>query len=436
MLHEDHQLSYWAATAAGASPCAPLQESRRVDVAIVGAGFTGLSTALHLAGRGVECAVLDAFQPGWGASGRNGGQVVPLLKHDPSELVSMFGPEAGERLARLAGESADFVFDLVAREKIECDLTRSGWMQLAHSRPALETIVRRAHDWESRGVRVEVLDKEATRSRVGGGDYLGAWVDPRGGLLHPLKYARGLAVAAARAGAAVFGDSPVARVQRDGDAWSVVTAAGAAVRAGKVLLATNAYTGQLWPGLDRTVLPANSLIVATEPLPAEKLVRIVPRREGISTTHRLVIYFRVTSDGRLLLGGRGQFRGEIRDGDFGHLMATCRELYGDLGRFEYKWGGKVAITRDFLPRVRELAPGLIACVGYNGRGVALASRMGASLAGYLAGTEDSLPFENLPFKSFPFPKLRKLYLFGAFALYGAIDRGASVLRAQRTGTPS
>ena len=417
--------SYWAATAPPGPRWPALRESCRVDVAIVGAGFTGLSTALHLARRGVGCAVLDAFQPGWGASGRNGGQVVPLLKHEPSELAAMLGPQEGERLTKLVAGSADFVFDLVEREGIDCDLSRPGWIQLAHSRAAMDTLELRAWEWESRGLAVELLDREQARARVGGGSFHGAWVHPRGGLLHPLKYARGLAVAAARAGAQVFCDSPIARIERAGSLWQLVTSSGCTVKADKVLLATNAYTGALWPDLARTVLPANSLIVASRVLSPQERARILPRREGVSTTHRLVIYFRLTPDGRLLLGGRGQYRDTIRPDDFSHLVAICRAIYGDVGPFEYLWGGRVGITRDFLPRVRELAPGLVASVGYNGRGVALASRMGEELARCLAGSAQDLPFAGLALRSYPFPRLRRLYLFGGYAIFGALDRAAA-----------
>lgn len=430
-MKDDHPPSYWAASAAPADPWPALRYSCPVDVAIVGAGFTGLSTALHLAQRGVACAVVDAFQPGWGASGRNGGQVVPMLKYNPSELAAMLGKDYGERLTQLVAGSADFVYELVERERIDCDVARPGWIQLAHSSAALGTLERRAREWEARGLPIELLDRGQARARIGGGDFFGGWVHPRGGLLHPLKYARGLAAAAARAGAHVFGDSPITRIERAGDKWQLATTAGGTIRAEKVLLATNAYTGSLWPVLDRAVLPTNSLIVATRPLPPAQLASILPRREGVSTTHRLVIYFRLSPDGRLLLGGRGQYRDAIRPDDFSHLVAICQELYGDVGPIEFAWGGRVGITRDFLPRVGELAPGLVASVGYNGRGVALATRMGAELASHFVGQGQGLPFSRFPFRTYPFPQLRKLFLFGGYALFGALDRAAAAWAGMR-----
>src|SRR5207244_3979017 len=193
--------SLWAATARPAPETPPLDASRQADVAIVGAGYSGLAAALQLAEAGVSVVVLEAGEPGWGASGRNGGQVIPGLKYDPDELVAMFGTEAGEHLVRVAGGAPDTVFDLIARHKIDCDARRCGWIQPAFAVADVGVITRRAEQWQRRGAPVAVLDRDTVRRLVGSPIYHGGWIDRRAGSVQPLRCARGLARAAHDAGA-------------------------------------------------------------------------------------------------------------------------------------------------------------------------------------------------------------------------------------------
>src|ERR687886_1478301 len=208
--------SLWAATAAPAVPTPPLDESVSTDVAVVGAGYMGLSTALHLAERGVSVTVLDAEEPGFGGSGRNGGQVIPGLKYDPDELESMFGPERGARLADFAGRTADRVFELIEKHRMDVPYRREGWIQGAHTPEMVETAKRRAEQWAKRGAPVRFLDKAETDAHLGTARYLAGWIDRRGGAIQPLAYARGLAKAARDAGAAIHGDTPVTGLAREG----------------------------------------------------------------------------------------------------------------------------------------------------------------------------------------------------------------------------
>src|SRR5437016_4881950 len=201
--------SLWAATARKARATPPLDASRKADVAIVGAGYSGLAAALQLAEAGVSVVVLEAGEPGWGASGRNGGQVIPGLKYDPDELVVMFGPKAGEHLIRVAGAAPDTVFDLIARHDIDCEARRCGWIQPAFAAADLDLIARRAEQWQRRAAPVEVLDRDTVRRLIGSPIYHGGWLDRRAGSVQPLSYARGLARAAQKAGALVCGGSRV-----------------------------------------------------------------------------------------------------------------------------------------------------------------------------------------------------------------------------------
>src|SRR5262249_36469313 len=218
--------SLWAATATPASSYPPLRGEVTTDCVIVGGGFTGLSTALHLAERGIGAVLLEANEPGWGASGRNGGQVIPGLKLDPSELRARYGEERGRRLTATVGGTADLVFDLIARHQIACDAARVGWIQGAPGPKGLAEVRKRAEEWAAAGADVAVLDGDEVRARVGGGDYVGAFLDRRGGTINPLSYARGLARAAAAAGAKIHGDSAALALEATGRGWRVVTSAG------------------------------------------------------------------------------------------------------------------------------------------------------------------------------------------------------------------
>src|SRR5215207_5812083 len=240
--------SLWAATAPPAFPTPRLDGDASVDVCVIGAGYAGLSTALHLAERGTNVLVLEAREPGWGASGRNGGQVIPGLKYDPDELVEKF-PERGEELVAFAGGTADAVFDLIARHKLYVPHVRAGWIQRAHTPDAIEAVRRRAEQWAKRGAAAEFLDKAATERHLGTAQYDAGWLDRRGGAIQPLAYARGLARAALEAGAAMHGQSRVTAVARNGGRFTVTTERGAAVTAEKVVVCTNGYTGDLVPRL-------------------------------------------------------------------------------------------------------------------------------------------------------------------------------------------
>lgn len=416
--------SVWAATAPPAPPTPPLRESIQTDVAIVGAGFTGLSTALHLAEAGVSTCVLEASEPGWGASGRNGGQVNPTLKHDPDALVHLLGAKQGERLIDALDRSGDLVFDLIERHAIDCQPLRRGWLQLAHSPQAVAGLHARAQQWQRRGVPTQVLDRAEVARRVGSEAFAGGWLDPRAGSIQPLAFTRGLAGAALAQGARIYGNTLVSGLQREGGRWIVHTAGGPTVSAERVLLATNGYTGALWPQLEQTVLAANSFIVATEPLKGAAADTILPGGQTASNTQRLLLYFRRDAQGRLLMGGRGHFADPSGPADFRHLERSVELLFPQLGavKYQYRWSGRIAITRDFMPHVHEPAPGITIALGYNGRGIAMATSMGKHLAARMTGSTDVFPFPISPIRPIPLHGLQRLYIAAGVAWYSLLDR--------------
>lgn len=413
--------SLWAATAPPALETPPLAESLACDVLIVGAGFTGLSTALHLSEQGAKVCVLDAHQPGWGASGRNGGQVNPTFKYDPEELLRIYGAARGERLIEFVSGTADTTFDLIQRFDIACSPVRAGWLQLGYTQEAVDTMHVRARQWERYGVTAEPLDRAQVQQRTGTTVFAGGWRDGRAGAIQPLAYAYGLARAAKAAGARIFGESPVIKLNRDNGIWVAATGQGHSVRAQQVVLATNGYTDGLWPGLAQSVLSANSFIIATKPLQAQG-AGILSQGETASTSQRLLLYFRKDATGRLLMGGRGHFSDPNGTVDFAHLERTLSAMYPQFGRLEYdfRWAGRIAITRDFMPHLHQPEPGITVALGYNGRGIALATAMGKEVAALLGGRESAMPLT--PISPIPMHGLQRFYIAAGVAWYSLLDR--------------
>lgn len=416
--------SLWSATAPSVVPTPALSESVKVDVAIVGAGYTGLSTALHLAERGVSVCVLEANEPGWGASGRNGGQVNPTLKYDPEQLVQMYGSARAEPLISTISNSADLVFKLIEKHGIDCAPVRKGWMQVSYSEKGVAGLHVRADQWARRGVPVQRLDAAAVASRMGSDAFAGGWLDGRAGAIQPLAYARGLVGAALAAGARIHGQSAVTRLQRQGSGWQLQTASGAQVTADQVVLATNGYSGNLWPGMAQSILAANSFIVATKPLTGHAAESILPGQETVSTAQRLLLYFRKDSHGRLLMGGRGLFNDPTSPTDFAHLERSLALLFPQLGplEFEYRWAGRIAITRDFMPHVHEPAPGLTLALGCNGRGIALCTSLGQQLAGRLCDHKAEFAYPVTALQRLPMHGLQRFYIGAGVAWYSLLDR--------------
>lgn len=419
--------SLWAATASPPADYSRLAGSHTCDVAIIGAGFTGLSAAIHLARSGHEVTVLDAAEPGWGASGRNGGQVITGLKHNPTDLVETFGKDMGGRIVTAMGGAADLVFSLIERYKMDCHAARSGWIQAAHGpRPYEDLVVPRCRQWQALGVAARLLDRSETAAMIGSAPkaYHGGWFDPRGGLLQPLSYARGLAKAAIAEGAKVCAESPVTSLARDGDQW-ILTLARGTLRAKQVVIATNAYTSALWPGLASTVIPVSSFQIATAPLDAATRARILPGGQGVADTRRLLLYFRLDHQGRFVMGGRSPVDDNPSKADGVPLQAAIRRIFPmiDPSHIDYVWSGKVAITRDSLPHLHMLAPGLITALGCNGRGVAMCTMMGKIIADLASGTAPAdIAFPVTAPSPFPFHQFRKLGVFAMSQYYRMLDR--------------
>jgi glycine/D-amino acid oxidase-like deaminating enzyme len=412
-LGPDQQASLWIATATPAPECPALDGPVDTDVCVIGGGYTGFACALALAENGADVTVLEAQGIGHGGSGRNGGQVIPGLKQDPEEILATVDRAEAERMIELAGSAADRTFALIDRHRIDCDARPGGWLQPAHCAAALKTITDRANAWSRRGAKVELLDRAQTAKAMGTPFYHGSWIDRRAGAVQPLSYTRGLAGAAIAKGARVFVHSPAQSLRREADRWWVGSARGQ-VRARTVVLATDAYADGLWPDLQRNFVGLNSVQIATDVLPAELRKTIIPVDLPVSETRKLVYYYRVNTDGRFIMGGRGNVEGNVPEHVFAALRMVAERLFPQLKglHWPYRWWGQVGLTLDWLPHLAEPAPGLWSGSGYCGRGVAMATAMGQVLAnrvlgGTLARSDPALEFPVKPLRRVPLWSFRK-----------------------------
>ena len=374
----------WAATAPAAPSTPPLTGRIAVDVVVIGAGFTGLSAALHIAECGASVAVLEAGEIGFGASGRNVGLVNAGMWVMPDRLPDRLGATYGARLLEALGDAPFVVFDLITRHAIACEAVRHGTLHCAVGSAGLVGLRERAAQWQRLGAPVHLLDATQTAARVGTVAYAGALLDLRAGTIQPLAYVRGLARAALRAGASVHGASPVVGVDDRGSRWRVRTNDGGEVDANWVLVATNATAlpGGPWPELTSEIVRMPYFNMATAPLPAAVRAAVLPGREGVWDTRKVLSSFRLDAAGRLVFGSIGALRGT------GHAVhrnwgrRALARLFPQLGQvaFDHEWYGWIGTTADALPRLHRLGRNVVSFSGYNGRGIGPGTVFGRELA--------------------------------------------------------
>lgn len=390
----------WYVASAPAFPDQPqLDGTETVDVCIIGAGFTGLSTALHMAERGLSVAVLEAHRVGWGASGRNGGQIGVGQRQDPEAVAKMADPGLARASWEIGRDAADLVRDLVDRHGIDCGL-KSGLLYVNHR--ARYDAGSRAHAAFLRdeyGADIEYLPPEEVRARLGAAGMSGGMSMPSGGHLHPLAFARGLARAATAAGARIFERTEATWL----DGTRVIAATGE-VRAERVVVACNGYLGGLLPEVAAKVMPINNFIIATEPLD-EGLARSLIRDDAAVADSRFVVnYFRLSEDRRMLFGGGESYGWTFPRDIAGLVRPRMLALFPQLAeaRIDHAWGGTLAITPTRLPVWGEIRPGVFNASGYSGSGVALATMAGAVLAEAASGDRRRLDVMSaLPVPRFP-----------------------------------
>lgn len=401
----------WHATAAPLAEFPALNGLAEADLVVIGGGFAGLSTALHAARDGISVILLEGERIAWGASGRNAGFVVPnFAKVNPEDVRAQLGEERGARLLGMAASSADLVFELIRRHSIDAGALQGGWIEPSHSEAALARAQARVRQWQALARPVTMLSASEVREMTGVDGWLGGWMDRSGGTLNPVTFARGLAAVAAEAGVGLFERSPVTSLQPDGSGWQARTPQGR-VTARRAVLATNAHAGSLWPGLARTFFPLKVFQIATDPLPARIRARFLANGRCVSDSRRNLFTFRFDPDGRLITGGMNIL-------GFGAEQRVPRRIMDRMvgmlrldaaPRLAYAWTGLASITPNFLPRVIELAPGLMAGFSCNGRGIAMSVAAGREYARWAAGTPaDALAVPRFAARIIPFHMLARL----------------------------
>ncbi len=392
--------SLWAAVTPPGPELPTLDGTQTADAVVIGAGFTGLSAALHLRRAGIGVTVLEAMEPGWGASGRNNGQVIPnLSRPEPDDIVARHG-DAGERFVGLLRDSASTLFDLVREEGIEAEAEQTGWIQPVHSPGRMKIAERRVAQWSKRGAPVELLTREQIVHRLGSDTWFGGWWNRTGGHINPLALSRGLAQAVLARGGVIYARTPVTGYAHTAKGWRVRTARGE-VSARALVLATNAYTGaisrRLAPTIRREVVPTLSWQMATQPLGDNIRRTILRGRQAMSDTHAELYFARYDARHRLITGGALMNPANGAERLKPYIAARLQKLFPQIGdvRFDHVWNGHIGMTTDYMPRIHRLGPNGYAWAGCNGRAVALSIALGREFARAIQGTPEAdlaLPF--------------------------------------------
>ncbi|KJC56502.1 oxidoreductase [Bradyrhizobium sp. LTSPM299] len=409
--------SLWADTAEPLSAFPRLKGEQQADVVIIGAGYTGLSAAHHIAKSGLAPIVLEANQPGWGASGRNGGVITAKFRLSFREIDAAHGRAMARRMYEIAHESVDMVEELVSEFGITgARLTRTGQVKAAHNDATLRAATNEAA-WMTREMRdteVSILDPHQVRDETGSSVFVGGILNPGSGGIHPLNYLRGLARGLRQRRVPIFQESPVLTLRRDGAGVIAETPDGV-VRARHAIIATNSYSDltSATARVQRTLVPFRSALIATEKLSPNLAGSLMPTGRSYTETKRMMRWFRKVDD-RVVFGGRGAFGKQDSDSAFDALRKAMVGIFPELADIPlaFKWSGLVAMTLDSVPHVGRLDDRTLYAVGYNGAGVAMSSLMGRYLAALVRGEAvdlgllDADSLKIIPFYALRAPAVR------------------------------
>jgi gamma-glutamylputrescine oxidase len=423
--------SLWASTAKPLRAFPSLSGDLQADVVIIGAGYTGLSAAYHIAKSGLSPVVLEANHPGWGASGRNGGVITAKFRLSFRDIDAVHGRAMARRMYEIAHESIDLVEELVSELGIaSAKLTRTGQVKAAHNHTTLQAAVDEAA-WMKREMgddEVRILNAHEVRDETGSQAFVGGVLNPGSGGLHPLNYLRGLADGVVRQGVAIYQDTPVVKLRHEGDTVIAETPDGK-VCARQAILATNAYS-DLTPAtrqMQRTLVPFRSAIIATDVLSGNIAGRLMPTGRTYTETKRMMRWFRMVDD-RVIFGGRGAFGKQDSSAAFNALRKAMVGIFPELTEvpLAFRWSGLVGMTMDSVPHIGRLDDRTLFAMGYNGAGVAMSSLMGRYLAAFIRGeTPDVGLLDAGRLKSIPFYPLREpavRTVAGWYQLLDAIGR--------------
>ena len=417
--------SLWADSAVADPIDSQLHETLQTGVLVVGGGYTGLSTALHLAEAGIDVVLLEAKRIGFGGSGRNAGLVNANVWQNPAHVESVLGKEAGERFGKALVDSPQVVFDLVDRYGLDCAAQRNGTIQIAHAARATPALQQRCSQILSLGGELEMIDGDQSRAFSGSPVYChGGILDRTAGTIQPLSYARELARTAADLGARIFVRSAIRSLERKRERWVATTALGA-VSAEQVVLATNAYADANSAGVRDSTLPVFIFQCATGPLPESIAGQVIPQRHGLWDTQLMLTSSRIDRQGRLIMSSAGRLRGLRRAIRENWMMRTRDRLFPQTRGipWQYAWSGQIGVTSSKILRVQLLAPGIFAPAGYNGRGIGPGTVIGKHLAATIAsGNRDDFPFPIESLYREKLPSLRSAYYELGTLAYQFFDR--------------
>ncbi len=401
--------NFWATTVDSPAVAASPELLNSVDVAVVGAGFCGLSAARTLAKRGVKVAVLEAETFGWGASSRNGGMVLTGMKLPVPALIKRYGREAVRKMYSASLESIDCVEQIVREENIDCNFSRCGHLEVACKQSHFDgyeesaALIKREFDHDRR-----IIPKSELHAEIGSDIYFGGMVDETSAGLNPARYVAGLAHSAHRAGACLYDHMRVISVEpstKNGARNFRLQTSRGAIIAREVLLATGAYTTEATPALRKKIIPIGSYIIATEILAANLASQLSPRNRMIYDSKHFLYYYRLTPDNRMLFGGRAAFFPETENTvrqSAEILRRGMLHVYPQLrdAKVEFVWGGTLDFTLDVMPHAGKI-DGMYFAAGFAGHGVAAATWFGAKLAARICGDPCDIPFDGVKFPAAP-----------------------------------
>lgn len=403
----DHAPSYYAASA-NAQPRYPVLKSNlSTDVCVIGGGFTGVSAALHLAEAGFDVVLLEGERVGWGASGRNGGQICTAYNKSMSEIEALVGKDGAQAFWDIELLAKQLIRDRVKKHQINCDL-HWGYLHTAAKASHMKGLHEDRAEWARYDYSdTVILDKTELQERLGTDIYHGALWEKDGGHLHPLNYLFGLVKAATDAGVKIFEETRVTHIEQGQGAQgsvATVSTSSAKVSAKFVIAAGNGYLGNLIPHLYHRVMPVKSFILATEPLGEERAKSLIRDNDAVTDTNNICNYIRLSADGRLLFGGRANYTG-LEPGDlFPYMRPRMLKVFPQLAavKLDYCWGGTLAITLDRMPHVGKIGDNLFFAHGYSGHGVALSGMAGKLVADAVQGTAEKFDVMGR-IKHQPFP---------------------------------